>query len=487
MSRSEAAPGKGRILIAVAMLLCLGARSVARAQGGSPGVAALTERPRRMAEPTVAVDPANPRRIVAGADPYLGPVRIVVVSSTDRGATWGNRTQILPPGFAKSYDPNLAFDAEGQAIVVGGASQGGRARCQPGSAIFMATFTASGLRYAMVQAPRPGVYVDRPRMVAQDGTAYITWTESSGTGSECRGSPLRSSIMFTRSGSGGSFDPPVALPSSGLPAPFGSSMAITGATLSIAVGERNPGRLERVVVVTSQDRGASFGVPETVAEGPPVPPSIPGLGGFVSAVPAIATRPDGAQAVVWTALDAGVSGLRMAHRAASGGWQQAAPPAGESGTFQLFPGVAYDRSGAIWLVNASYKDGVLRFLRRYFNGSWSPPEELASGPAGRYQEVGQFMGISSERSTIAIAVPVDSAQASMLLVAVTQGFDPPPPPKPSPGGSSQPGARSRTRSPLAEVAFLLLGLGLLRLLIRAVGSRRRRSARSSREGRRQLP
>lgn len=473
-------------MLLVSMLLYLGTGSVAWSQTGPSGVAALTEGPRRMAEPSVSVDPADSRRIVAAADPYLGPVRIVIVSSTDRGATWGNRTEIVPPGFAKSYDPNLAFDTGGQAIVVGGASQAGQARCQPGSAIFMAILSESGPRYEMVQAPRPGVYVDRPRMVAQDGAIYVTWTESSGKGAECRGSPLRSSVMFTKADGGGPFDPPVALPSSGLPAPFGSSMAIAGAILSIAVSERTPGTLERVVVLTSRDRGRSFGVPEAVAEGPPVPSSVPGLGGFVTAVPTIAAGPEGAQAVAWSAPQGGVSRLRMAYRAASGSWQEAAPPS-EAGTFQLFPNVAYDRSGAIWLVNASYRDGVLRFLRRYFNGSWSVPEELAVGPAGGYLEVGQFLGISSQRSTIASAVPVQTAESSMLVVSVVQGFEPPPPPTPSPREPSQSGTQPGRRSPLAGAVPLVLGLGVVILVVRTLGPRRGSSAGPSGASRRLRP
>ncbi|MDQ6910345.1 MAG: glycoside hydrolase, partial [Actinomycetota bacterium] len=272
---------------AIAALLVVFAPSAAGASEhlvADPPVVVFSAGPGAMAEATITADPARPGHLAAAADPYLGPVRILVATSNDGGATWSEPVTILPDGFAKSYDPSLAFDASGDLLVVGGASGRGAAHCQVGSAIFLARVQARGTSYTLVRDGRADLaYVDRPAFAManqRDGQAYVTWTESSGAGAECLGVPNRSTTMLARLSRGGSVADTRPIPSSGLAAPFGSAIAVSaGRVVNVAVIERDNEGGSRLVVVRSRDGGTTLENPVVVANGPDVDPSMSGLGG----------------------------------------------------------------------------------------------------------------------------------------------------------------------------------------------------------------
>jgi hypothetical protein len=375
----------------------------------------------RMAEADIAIDPRDPLHLVAAADPYDDPVTIVIAESEDGGRTWDAGRAVLPPGFAKSYDPTVGFAQDGDVLVVGGASDEGQPDCQPRSSIFLARVAGGGVTYDLIQAPEADAYFDRPRMTQdEDGVqTYVTWTRSEGEGVECFASPVASTTMFARSRENGSFAPPIALPSTGFPAPFGSSLAVDQrGRLYVSVAERIPGAAVRVVLMWSEDNGRTFSNPQVIGENAELPSSVPGLGGFVASVPTVTTGPDDRVAVAWSRPTSAGSTVRVVERLPDG-TSQSLSPRGQPGRYDLLPNVAYDPWGDLWLVTARHSAATVRFVvRMRYGARWSSPFEVGGGAAAPYVEMGQFLGLAAEGETVAAAAPVNGEAASFLRILV---------------------------------------------------------------------
>ena len=399
---------------------------------------ALEAGPSAMAEPAVAINARDRDHVVVAADPYLAPVRIVVRESTDGGATWSGPIDILPPGFSKSYDPSIAVLADGSVVVVGGASQEGAPQCQPGSAVFLAELGDGSPRYSLIEPPREGVYVDRPRMVAdpESDTMFVSWTRSVGTGAECLGAPLSSSIMFTRSTGPRTFSPAVAIPSTGFPAPFGSSMTVADdGSVHVATRERGPNGRDRIAVVSSDDGGRSFSKPATIAETAAFPTSIPGLGGFTSGIPVIDAGPTGL-AAVWPSINASGSRVEVALKPSGERWRPQRALGSNPG-YEVFPTVSYDDSGRLWLLYGRHSGSEITFnLRHRSPTGWSSPRTISRAPASGYLEVGQFLGLSVSGERVVAAVPLDGPISRLRVFS--KRLDPPPSPSPTASGSEGP-------------------------------------------------
>jgi hypothetical protein len=373
--------------------------------------------PGAIAETAAAIDPADTDHLVVAADPYLDPVRIVSRESYDGGRTWSRPIDIIPPGFAKSYDPSVAVMPGGQVVVVGGASQQGATHCQPGSAIFVARLDGEDVRYSLIQGPNNDTYVDRPRMIPAPvtGAMFVTWTRSVRRGAECLAAPLRSSIMITRILSDGTLVGPIELPSSGLAAPFGSSMTLDrGGSLHVAIRERDPEQADRIVVVSSRDGGRSFSKPEVLTTTPPFPSAVPGLGGFISGIPVIVTDPDAGLTVAWPSSEPNGSRINMARKTQKGRWLRARPPGTGSG-YELFPNISYDRAGRLWLLYARHSGESIAFVLRHRGDRWSPPRIVGRGEAGGYIEIGQFLGVTVVGDRILAAIPLDGRRSRLKV------------------------------------------------------------------------
>jgi hypothetical protein len=389
------------------------------ASGSDVEKTVLRAPPGAMAEAAVAIDPANTDHLVVAADPYMDPVRIVVRQSYDGGKTWSQPLQVIPPGFAKSYDPSIAVMPGGRAVVLGGASQQGATHCQPGSAIFVAELDGRDIGYSLVQEPKGDTYVDRPKMVSdpQTGAMFATWTRSVGSGAECLAAPLRSSIMFTQSLPEGTFARPVPLPSSGFPAPFGSSMAVGEAgSLHVAIRERDPDRADRILVVSSFDGGRSFSKPKVLATTRPFPAAIPGLGGFVSAIPVIAGDPETGLAVAWPSVESNGSRIDVAQRTRDGRWLPLRAFARDGG-YELFPSISYDGAGRLWVLYARYSFPNVSFVLRHRGDHWSRPRIIGKSAASGYIEIGQFLGFTAVGDRILAAIPIDGTGSRLKIIS----------------------------------------------------------------------
>ncbi|HJT94715.1 MAG TPA: hypothetical protein VJ777_22730, partial [Mycobacterium sp.] len=370
-------------------------------------------------EPAIAVDPRNPSRIAAAADPYLNPARILVTTSDDGGQTWSAPLTVRPEGFAKSYDPVLQFAADGTLLVAGGASGSGQPHCQPGSAIFLARVSGTTISYRLARDARAdGAFVDRAGFVLdrERNKSYVAWTESSGPGASCRGLPAASSAMVAIATDHAEFSPPERVPTSGFPAVFGTSLAIDrGGNLLVAMGEHEPGRRSRLTIATRQS--SAFTSPEILAESADLPFRLTGLGGLFAPIPSITTSRTGSVAVAYAQPAPGGVAPLVFVRTAQAPWQAATPPA-QPGTMELFPRLAFDRAGRLWLLSAGLAGGNVSFsLRARDREVWDEPVSVAAGPAGRYVELGQSLGLAISTDRLALGLPVDRATDSALLVA----------------------------------------------------------------------
>lgn len=409
-----------------------------------------------VAETSAAVDPADTDHLIVAADPYLDPVRIFVRQSDDGGRTWSKPVFVVPPGFDKSYDPTLSVLPDGRVLLVGGASRVGAPYCQPDSSIFVADITKGRPRFSFVQRTRPSTYVDRPFMVSDpdSGRVYTAWTESYGVGAECRAAPTSSRVMFAWSADGESFAPPIRLPSSGFPAPFGSSIAVdaTGG-VHVAVRERDPTRGDRIVTVTSVDAGVSFSKPDVVASTPGFPSSLSGLGGFVSGTPVIGFDETGGW-LAWPALTPDGSRIDIAKRRPSGRWF-VDDSLERSGAYELFPNISFDGASRPWLLHARYAEGSVAFLLQRL-GSGKRPHEVARSPAAGYSEIGQFLGFDVQDQRLLAALPVDGPVSS--LEVITTSLKLPPEPEPSPKAQDVEGL---PKGETDDVFFRLVGVALI--------------------------
>ncbi|MDP1793435.1 MAG: hypothetical protein Q8K63_04785 [Acidimicrobiales bacterium] len=469
------------LVLVLAGGLALVATSAA-AQSLSTPTAALTARPGRMAEPAIAVDPRNPDRIAAAADPYLNPTRIIVTLSEDAGITWSTPLTLIPDGFAKSYDPVLQFDVNGDLLVVGGAAGVGQPHCQPNSAIFLAKVSAAAATYRLARDARSdGAFVDRPGFVFDRRTrrSFVSWTESSGPGAACRGLPIASSTMLSRSSRDGVFEPPQLVPTSGLPAAFGSALATDrNGNLVVATSEHDPGKRSRLTLNTL---GATnkFGTPTVISDAPDVPFRLRGLGGLFAPIPSLALAPNGRVAVGYMRPSpAGVAPVVLL-QTPGGPWTEITPSTA-AGTTDLFPQLTFDGANRLWLLSGQLRDRSLQFnLRSRTENIWAEPTVVASGPGDRYLELGEGLGLSYAAGRLAVAVPTDRAADSALLVT-SLSTDPPPATTTTPPttDATVTNAGSR-RSPLSAVALGVIGAAALLI----TGARARRGIRRARRRR----
>jgi len=423
-----------------------------------------------MAEATITADPRRPSHLAAAADPYLNPVRIMVVVSDDGGATWSPPITVVPDGYSKSYDPALAFDNDGSVVVVGGASQQGAPHCQPASAIFVATVKSDRVGYDVIRDTRnDGAYVDRPGLAVKASgavRAFVTWTESQGSSPECRATPLHSTIMLARLGAARTVMDIQALPSGGLGAPFGATMALgADGALNIAVGDHDGVGNSRLVVLASSDEGATMSAPIVVDEGPDIALVVADIGGVVTPVPSIVTG-GGRVAAAWTKQ--GPFGPAVAVFDSTGGglWRPLGSPSPESPA--LLPTLTYDRGGRLWLLVARPGDGQVDYKLYGREEMWGAGVSVGGGPSAGFPEIGEGFGLVSTDTQMVAAVPVDGPTASSLSIARLSTPAPASPdPLPSPSALTPPASGADRRPPWSRG---LLAVGLAAAVLSVAGA-----------------
>ena len=190
----------------------LGLATVLGVAGGA-GAAATLERnlsrtPGSQAEVSIAVDPSDPRNLVAGSNDTRG--RIVLqrtYTSTNGGATWRSRVVPPPPGAQRfCVDPAVAVDGRGLQVHVFACDRSRRRSSI--YAIRRAGPRRAWTRGRLVSRPAPGIIDDKPAVAVDmspvspfEGRLYVAWS---------RVGPHRSTILVSRSANGGrTWSPPV--------------------------------------------------------------------------------------------------------------------------------------------------------------------------------------------------------------------------------------------------------------------------------------
>ena len=255
-------------------------------------------------EPSVAVNPRNPRQLLAACQAAAtardyqyrpGPVYIATYLSLDGGATWRNGARPQPPAgaAAPSDDVTVAFDPQGRGYLLASRASntpGGRAiygyRTDDGGHSFSAPVTLSTRQYS-----------DHPGIAAAAGeSASQRYVHAIWAAQDPNGNPA---LAFTRSTDGGeSFGSPRHIltddrPSNGsvggklVAGPHGLVCAVC----NVAVQESSGDTIGHVMAICSTDFGRTFAAPvELGAEALDI-----GLPGGVKAKSdsAVATTPHG--------------------------------------------------------------------------------------------------------------------------------------------------------------------------------------------------
>lgn len=430
----------------------------------------------RMAEPTVAVDPSNKDHIAVAADPYLGPTRIQVAVTKDGGRTWTPPVTIRPPGFTKSFDPDLAFTRSGDLLVSGGASRTGRRYCQPGSVIFLARVAGGRTSYELITRPKDGVYVDRPALAYDPATetTTVSWTRSAGRNAECLAVARRSTTWLAwRRGPAGKFDE-LRIPLK-QQAAYGSQIVPDGEGRVQMVVAGWTGTRQRVSVIgVDLGRRATY---ETVTFGAGRRPPL-SLGNDLplNLSAASISGGGGRLLIAWTEQRGAEVRSRMALREGGSDWRTLPGP--EAQGTPMLPTVAFAPGGSPLVVQADVTRRGLSFgLWEYTAAGWKMAKGLGRTSARGYPELGELLGLDATGEIIAAAVPAGS-RPSALAVSV-RTF----PPKatrqsaaPSPEGGPYGQQRQRSQGPMAAIvggSLLLAAAAGVVLAFRMRKARRR--------------
>ena len=247
-------------------------------------------------EPSLAVDPADPRHLLAAWQQDRRPAGasfgIAVAVSRDGGRTW--REAMLPElarcaggPYALVSDVWASIGPDGAAYAGAlGVSPNGR----PGYAVVVSASRDGGTTWGtpvVVSAgiPTQGIVLDKPSILADPrraGRVYAVWARYTGGPSH-----IVDQVDFVRSDDhGATWSAPAPLYAAGSEAQNNELVAPAAGVLLDLFAEGSPllaGHPARVAAVRSTDGGATWSGPQTVASFTVTQTSDPQLGGSVRA------------------------------------------------------------------------------------------------------------------------------------------------------------------------------------------------------------
>jgi hypothetical protein len=332
-------------------------------------------------EPSVAVNPRNPRQLLAAcqASPSPNPEFIATYISADAGATW--RPGALPRLSADPQqdgdDVTVAFDAHGRGYVCADSTAGGRGvyvwRTDDGGRTFSAPVTVVS-----------GEHTDHPWLATGAGPTpaqpyvHVVW-----------GAGKMSALSFSRSTDGGAtFEAPRTIlgdesstpdisPGAALAAgPNGLVCIVCDRVTSLDTSGEG---FSQVVAVCSTDGGGSFGPPVMLGKESPII-SLPG-GVIPDSSPAVAAGADGALYAAFTRHQPGAAHSDLVVTASHDGGRTWSPPtvatpADDAIYFQ--PNLAVDSAGHLAISAFALARGRVDVVVLI-----SAPKQLRFGPPRR--------------------------------------------------------------------------------------------------------
>lgn len=410
-------------------------------------------------EPFVAIDPANPDRIVVGAQYGLGynraGRRIWTWSSDDGGRSWSGARVIpkpFPPaGQALAADLTMGFGPDGTlyhlsltadsapeglltaAAALAVSNDGGR------------TFAPRGV-FGTVESPEPSVMVftdkswlavDAAPTSPHRGTLYLGWARNRVDFRDT--SVTASPVVGASRDAGRTLEGPAPLAAAG----FGVTLATDSAGIVDAAWyELRPKTSEgyRILTASSRDGGRTFTAPAVITELMDTTQTIE--------LPQIAVGPKGERMVCWSqgpvAAGEGL-GVWCSARPRGQEWSKPAVVLADStaGRVYAFPAIAAS-ADAWWLLAYRADSSITVQLSRSAGGTrFEPVADLSSPGAAvicarpglpcRRSGTGFFpgdyvsIGGSARRVVAAYVIPRDAGQpgSSTVMVSVVALNDPP--------------------------------------------------------------
>jgi hypothetical protein len=384
---------------------------------GPCGAEAIAKRDAEV-EPSIAVDPRAPRRIVVAWMQDDGRSNLVT-ASRDGGRTW---TRVFVPGLtdctggtvSAAADPWLSFAADGKLLLGSGIANlphlpGPTFGPQPMQVVSRSS--DGGLSWSLPATVQfePGVYSDKSAVTADPlrrGRAYEVWDVRTGPEEDT------GSAWFSRSSDGGrTWSPPRLLydPGKEEVAPFTNLIAVLPHRVLLDVIEvaNSAANTQDVMAARSVDGGRTWSRPALIAHGSYAAPTDADAGtvyASAAAIPSVTVGPDGVPAVAWSDIASPHSSRVLASRSRDGGRSWSRPVAVSRVRGQAFQasvaaagdgtlGVTWydDRrdpggSSAAWEFDVWFafsRDGGRSWRRRHLAGPFDMNRAQAVEGAGR--------------------------------------------------------------------------------------------------------
>jgi len=325
-------------------------------------------------EPYIAVNPANPNYLVAGAnDFYYGwpQSRCGFYRSTDGGGSWPDRGSLpLPQGLNWAGDPGLAFSPDGSRIFYSCLmwfhdDQTGERR---NGSIYVVYSTDGGQTFPaanrkLVASGGGSVLNDKPFIAvdhsgsAHRGNVYVTWTAAEDTDADTRFDTYH--INVARSTDNGvSFVDHAALSGSEPHEIFHGALPFVGPDGTAYVVYVSWGSVGQLLMTSSTTGGASWSDPRVVADyvSLPLPPgALPGTKFRVNSFPTAAVDSlTGQIYLAWADYRRGNADIFLTTSLNRGlTWnlpQNLTAGLADGGFDQFFPWLSVDPSGNVDLV-----------------------------------------------------------------------------------------------------------------------------------------
>ena len=283
------------------------------------------------------------------------------------GSAWAAPAWLAPQDLSAAgqdaYDPQVAFDGQGNAIAVWSRFDGTNLIVQAAARAAGGSFGApQDLSAAGQKAGFPEVAVDG------QGNAIAVWSRFDGT---------NFIVQAAARAAGGSFGAPQDLSAAGQKAGF-SQVAVDGQGNAIAVWSRFDGT-NFIVQAAARAAGGSFGAPQDLS-----------AAGQKAGFSQVAVDGQGNAIAVWHRFDAGTNTIVQAAARAAGGSFGAPQDLSAAGQNASFPEVAVDRQGnaiAVWR-RFDGTNFIVQAAARAAGGSFGAPQDLsAAGQNASFPEV----------------------------------------------------------------------------------------------------
>jgi hypothetical protein len=368
-------------------------------------------------EPSVAVNPRNPRQLLAACQvsPTADPEFVATYLSFDAGASWqgGGLPQLPADAKQTGDDVTVAFDAQGRGYVCATSYGGDRA-------VYVWRTDDSGRSFSAPVTVVAGQYCDHPWLATGAGqtpaqrNVYVVWAAGD-----------KSALGFTRSTDGGqTFEAHrTILPNGGTPAlSAGPALAAGPNGLVLAACDRmtrqdSSGEVtSQVVAVCSTDAGQSFGPPVPLGQESPII-SLPGAVMPVGS-PTAAVAPD--SSVLYVAFTRHQQGaihsdiVVTASRDSGRTWSEAVAATPTDSVTYFQPNLTVDGQGRVIISAFALANGrvdvvllvsqpaTLRFgaPRRITTAAFDPAHSpTTAGKHGAWW-IGDYQGIASSDGAI---------------------------------------------------------------------------------------